>query len=50
MKNVIVDKNEFPKLIRYIEKIDPDAFVTVIAVNDLRFNPKPIVYKPSKQE
>jgi uncharacterized membrane-anchored protein YitT (DUF2179 family) len=48
--NVIVDKNEFPKLIRFIEKIDPDAFVTVIAVNDLRFNPKPIVYKPSKQE
>lgn len=44
--NVIVDKNEFPKLLRYIEKVDPQAFVTVISVNDLRFNPKPIVYKP----
>lgn len=41
----VVDKNEFPKLLRFIEKVDPEAFVTIISVNDIKYNPKPIVYK-----
>ena len=33
--NVIVDKNEYIKLINYITSVDPDAFVTIYAVNEI---------------
>ena len=41
--NVIVNKNEFRKLLDFVSKTDPDAFVTVISVSELKYNPKPII-------
>lgn len=38
--NTIVDKNEYLKLMNYITKVDPTAFVTVYAVNEMRYVPK----------
>ncbi|MBR3811160.1 MAG: YitT family protein [Agathobacter sp.] len=38
--NTIVDKNEYLKLMNFITKIDPSAFVTVYAVNEMRYIPK----------
>ena len=40
--NTIVDKNEYLKLYNYILQHDPDAFVTVYAVNEMRYKPKVI--------
>ena len=39
---VIVDKNEYRLLMEHIKEIDPKAFVTVIAVNELNYQPKNI--------
>ena len=39
--NTIVDKTEYIKLINYVMKTDPDAFVTVYAVNEMMYKPKP---------
>ena len=36
----IVDKNEYAKLITFIEKTDPAAFVTVYTVNKIIYRPK----------
>lgn len=36
----IVDKNEYRKLMEFIRKTDPKAFVTVYAVNEVRYQPK----------
>lgn len=36
----IVDKNEYAKLMGYIEKTDPNAFVTVYTVNKIIYKPK----------
>lgn len=36
----IVDKSEYQKLMNYIVHEDPDAFVTVYNVNDMRYRPK----------
>ena len=36
----IVDKNEYQKLMNYISKKDPKAFVTVYTVSDMRDQPK----------
>lgn len=36
----IVDKNEYQKLMNYITKKDPEAFVTVYTVSDMRYRPK----------
>lgn len=36
----IVDKQEYRKLMDYIRKNDPAAFVTVIAVNEINYTPK----------
>ena len=36
----IVDKMEYKALMDYIRKVDPKAFVTVLAVNELRYQPK----------
>jgi uncharacterized membrane-anchored protein YitT (DUF2179 family) len=40
--NTIVDKNEYQKLMTFIRKTDPDAFVTVYAVNEMMYKPKVI--------
>lgn len=37
---VIVDKNEYRKLMDFIRKTDPKAFVTVYSVNEVRYQPK----------
>lgn len=37
---VIVDKNEYRKLMEYIKKVDPKAFVTVYSVSEVRYQPK----------
>ncbi len=36
----IVDKNEYQKLMQYIAREDPDAFITVYNVSDMRYIPK----------
>ena len=36
----IVDKNEYKRLMDYIRKVDPKAFVTVYSVSDMRYQPK----------
>ena len=41
--NTIVDKNEYLKLMNFIRKTDPDAFVTVYTVNEMMYKPKTIV-------
>ena len=43
--NTIVDKNEYLKLINFITKKDPDAFVTVYKVNEMMYKPKVIPEK-----
>lgn len=41
----IVDKTEYLQLINYVTKVDPDAFVTVYAVNEMMYKPKPKLKK-----
>lgn len=36
----IVDKHEYRRLMDFIHKVDPKAFVTVYAVSDMRYQPK----------
>ena len=36
----IVDKNEYRKLMDFVKKIDPKAFVTVYSVNEIQYQPK----------
>ena len=36
----IVDKSEFRRLMEFIRKTDPTAFVTVYAVNEMQYQPK----------
>lgn len=36
----IVDKMEYQKLMAYIKKVDPDAFVTVYNVSEIQYKPK----------
>lgn len=36
----IVDKNEYRKLMEFIKKTDPKAFVTVYSVSEIRYQPK----------
>jgi len=36
----IVDNNEYRKLMDYVRKTDPKAFVTVYSVSDMRYQPK----------
>ncbi len=45
---VIVDKNEYRLLMDHIKKIDPKAFVTVIAVNELNYQPKNVGERSKK--
>lgn len=37
---VIVDKQEYRKLMDFVQRIDPSAFVTVYSVNEIRYTPK----------
>jgi len=39
---VIVDKNEYAKLMGFIQKIDDNAFVTVYSVKEIKYKPKVI--------
>lgn len=36
----IVDKNEYKRLMDFVRKVDPKAFVTVYSVNEMRYQPK----------
>ena len=36
----IVDKNEYQKLMNYMNQEDPQAFITVYTVSDIRYRPK----------
>lgn len=36
----IVDKHEYKRLMDYVRKVDPKAFVTVYSVNEVRYQPK----------
>lgn len=36
----ILDKNEYQKLMNYINREDPEAFITVYTVADMRYQPK----------
>lgn len=36
----IVDKNEYRRLMDFVRKTDPKAFVTVYSVSDMRYQPK----------
>lgn len=36
----IVDKQEYKRLMDHIRKVDPDAFVTVYSVSEMRYRPK----------
>ena len=36
----IVDKNEYRKLMEFVKKTDPKAFLTVYSVNEVRYQPK----------
>ena len=38
--NAIVDNQEYKKLMDYTKKIDPSAFITVYAVNEISYIPK----------
>ena len=38
--NVIVDKQEYLALMDYMKKTDPQAFITVYAVNEISYTPK----------
>jgi uncharacterized membrane-anchored protein YitT (DUF2179 family) len=37
---VIVNKQEYKRLMDFVKKLDPKAFVTVYAVNEIRYQPK----------
>ena len=36
----IVDKNEYRKLMEYVKKLDPKAFITVYSVSEISYQPK----------
>lgn len=38
--NTIVDKNEYRKLMNFVTKTDPKAFITVYAVTEMMYQPK----------
>lgn len=38
--NVIVDNQEYRRLMGYIRKVDPKAFITVYSVNEISYQPK----------
>ena len=36
----IVDKNEYQKLMAFVDKVDPKAFVTVYKVSEMQYTSK----------
>ena len=36
----IVDKNEYQKLMAYMNETDPDAFMTIYTVKEIQYKPK----------
>ncbi len=42
----IVDKNEYRRLMDFVHKVDPKAFVTVYSVSDMRYQPKTKKQRP----
>ena len=38
--NTLVDKNEYLQLMNFVSKVDPDAFISIYAVNDMVYKPK----------
>lgn len=44
----IVDKTEYRILMNYLEKVDPDAFVTIYTVHEVHYRPKPRMKKVSQ--
>ena len=44
----IVDKTEYRTLMTYLEKVDPDAFVTIYSVHEVHYRPKPRRQKVSQ--
>lgn len=47
--NTVVDKNEYLKLMNFVTKTDPNAFMTIYAVNEMMYRPKPIVKRENKK-
>lgn len=45
----IVDRGEYQRLMTFLQKEDPKAFVTVYKVQDMRYIPKPIVLDRSEK-
>ena len=39
----IVDKHEFKALMEYVKRVDPNAFITVYAVSEMKYRPKKIM-------
>ncbi len=37
----VVDRAEYAKLMQYITKVDPEAFITIYNVNEISYKPKP---------
>ena len=40
----IVDNNEYQKLMNYLNHEDPEAFVTIYTVSNMRYQPKKYIY------
>ena len=40
--NVIVNRNEYSKLMKHLREVDPDAFATVTNIHDVMYRPKRI--------
>ena len=40
--NVIVNRNEYVKLMKYLREVEPDAFATVTNIHDVMYRPKRI--------
>ena len=37
----VVDKNEYAKLMQFVSKTDPKAFITIYNVSEISYQPKP---------
>lgn len=45
--NVIVNRNEYAKLMKHLREVDPDAFATVTNIHDVMYSPKRIAKQHS---
>ena len=45
--NVIVNRNEYEKLMKHLREVDPDAFATVTNIHDVMYRPKRIAKQHS---